>query len=81
MMHADCFIPVVDSLPLSYVCMCVGGEKKRVSIGMELVADPLVLYLDEPTSGLDASSAKDVIAALQRVAELGTTGKLAVVDV
>jgi len=49
-----------------------GGERKRVNIGMELVADPLVLFLDEPTSGLDATSAKEVMEALQRVARRGT---------
>jgi len=43
-----------------------------VNIGMELVADPLVLFLDEPTSGLDATSAKEVMEALQRVARRGT---------
>jgi len=48
-----------------------GGEKKRVSVGMELVADPAVLFCDEPTSGLDAASAKDLMAALQRVARRG----------
>jgi len=48
-----------------------GGEKKRVSVGIELVADPAILFLDEPTSGLDAASAKDLMAALQRVARRG----------
>lgn len=29
-----------------------GGQRKRVSIGMEMITDPSILFLDEPTSGL-----------------------------
>ena len=29
-----------------------GGQRKRVSIGMELIAEPVILYADEPTTGL-----------------------------
>ena len=41
-----------------------GGERRRVSIGMELVVEPKVLLLDEPTSGLDASAALQVVNVL-----------------
>jgi ABC-type iron transport system FetAB ATPase subunit len=41
-----------------------GGEKKRVAIGMELMAGPPVLLLDEPTTGLDAAAAAAVMRTL-----------------
>ncbi len=34
-----------------------GGERKRTSVAMEIIADPSVLFLDEPTTGLDAFTA------------------------
>lgn len=50
-----------------------GGERKRVSIGMELVTDPTVIFLDEPTSGLDAYTACNVIDYLRRLTRQGRT--------
>ncbi|OAY84936.1 ABC transporter G family member 16 [Ananas comosus] len=49
-----------------------GGERRRVSIGIDIVHDPMVLFLDEPTSGLDSSSALMVVQVLQRIARSGS---------
>ena len=50
-----------------------GGEKKRTSIGIELVSDPNLLFLDEPTTGLDSTTAFDIIQNVAKLKELGMT--------
>ncbi|XP_042025285.1 ABC transporter G family member 5-like [Salvia splendens] len=46
-----------------------GGERRRVSIGLEVIHDPKVVILDEPTSGLDSTSAHQIIDMLHVMAE------------
>ncbi|XP_058815896.1 ATP-binding cassette sub-family G member 4-like [Topomyia yanbarensis] len=48
-----------------------GGEKKRLSIGLELISNPKILFFDEPTSGLDIIAAMQVIAHLKELALSG----------
>ncbi|KAI3879708.1 hypothetical protein MKX03_014198 [Papaver bracteatum] len=55
-----------------------GGERRRVSIGVGIIHDPILLFLDEPTSGLDSSSAFMVAKILQQIAR---TGKIVIMSV
>lgn len=48
-----------------------GGEKKRTSIGVELLTDPVLLFLDEPTTGLDSTTAQNVVSLLQDLTSQG----------
>ncbi|XP_072963687.1 ABC transporter G family member 11-like [Typha angustifolia] len=50
-----------------------GGEKRRVSIAMEILMRPRLLFLDEPTSGLDSASAFFVTQTLRGLARDGRT--------
>eukprot|EP00850_Spirogloea_muscicola_P017864 SM000157S02094 [mRNA] locus=s157:259267:270139:- [translate_table: standard] len=46
-------------------------EAKRLTIGVELVANPSVLFLDEPTSGLDSRAAQIVVKGIQNIVQTG----------
>ncbi|XP_023762130.1 ABC transporter G family member 9 [Lactuca sativa] len=50
-----------------------GGERKRVSIGQEMLINPSLLFLDEPTSGLDSTTAQRIALTLWELARGGRT--------
>jgi ABC-type multidrug transport system ATPase subunit len=50
-----------------------GGEKRRVTIAVQILTEPRILLLDEPTSGLDAFTATSIIEFLRSIAEEGRT--------
>ncbi len=50
-----------------------GGQRKRVSIALELLANPGIFFLDEPTSGLDPGMDRKMMSLLRRLADRGRT--------
>jgi ABC-type multidrug transport system ATPase subunit len=50
-----------------------GGQRKRVSIALELLANPCLFYLDEPTSGLDPGLDRKMMFLLRKLADKGHT--------
>ncbi len=69
---------VLDTLGLTHrdkatVATLSGGERKRASIAVELLAKPDVLFLDEPTSGLDPATGRDLMRHLRSLVDAGHT--------
>ncbi|XP_017299741.1 ATP-binding cassette sub-family G member 4 isoform X2 [Diaphorina citri] len=50
-----------------------GGQKKRLSIALELINNPRVMFLDEPTTGLDSQSCSQCIKLLKMISQQGRT--------
>ncbi|KAK0331254.1 hypothetical protein LTR94_029664, partial [Friedmanniomyces endolithicus] len=46
-------------------------QRKRVSIGLELAANPSILFLDEPTTGLDSLAAQSLVRNIRKIAASG----------
>lgn len=66
----DCADNLVGSVLVKGIS---GGEKRRVTIAIQILTEPRVLLLDEPTSGLDAFTANSIVDLLRGLAEEGRT--------
>ena len=64
----------IESVRNNQIAKCSGGEKRRVSIGMELVADKQFLCLDEPEANLDPGNKRNLFETLRNLAH--SEGKL-----
>ncbi|KPA13564.1 maltooligosyl trehalose synthase [Candidatus Magnetomorum sp. HK-1] len=50
-----------------------GGQRKRVNLGVELLAEPGLLFFDEPTTGLDPRTEKNMMTLFRKLADQGRT--------
>ncbi|KAH7834972.1 hypothetical protein Vadar_021552 [Vaccinium darrowii] len=74
---------VLEMIELNEIKDCLVGmpgvsglsteQRKRLTIAVELVANPSIIFMDEPTSGLDAKAAAIVMRAVKNVADSGRT--------
>ena len=48
-------------------------QRKRLTVGVELIANPSLVFLDEPTTGLDSRAAMVVVRVIKRLANSGRT--------
>lgn len=69
---------VLDEVEITYrrkhlVRSLSGGERKRVSIAIELLANPRIFFLDEPTSGLDPGLDRKMMSLLRKLTDKGHT--------
>lgn len=73
----DCANTFIGS-PAAGIKGVSGGEKRRVSVGVELITSPTCLFLDEPTSGLDSEIAVAIMRTLKAIAAKGRTVALTI---
>ncbi|MCR5474448.1 MAG: ABC transporter ATP-binding protein [Lachnospiraceae bacterium] len=61
----------LQSVASSQVVKLSGGQRKRLSIALELISDPTLFILDEPDSGLDGVVARNLFTSLRGIADEG----------
>uniref|UniRef100_A0A0E0QPX2 ABC transporter domain-containing protein n=1 Tax=Oryza rufipogon TaxID=4529 RepID=A0A0E0QPX2_ORYRU len=76
----DEFMELVELFPLKDALVGLPGlsglsteQRKRLTIAVELVANPSIIFMDEPTSGLDARAAAIVMRTVRNIVDMGRT--------